>query len=101
MEKERFFESLSNLVSANIHVLRDSYGNKKSYFSTNLNLNPTINRRFVEFDKNHYDFYSILLELITRNSIVIIEMKYEQRDTCFPLIDLTVLKLLWRQLHGH
>lgn len=55
MENERF----SNLyrVSANIHVLRDSYDNKKSYFSTNLNLNPTINRKFVEFDKNHYDFY--------------------------------------------
>lgn len=55
--KREIFESLSNRVSANIHVLRDSYDNKKSYFSTNLNLNPTINRKFVEFDKNHYDFY--------------------------------------------
>lgn len=37
--------------------------------------------------------------MTTRNSIVIIATKYEQRDTCFPLIDLTVLKTLsWRQL---
>lgn len=37
--------------------------------------------------------------MTTRNSIVIIAIKYEQRDTCFPLIDLTVLKTLsWRQL---
>lgn len=87
-------------ILASIYV-RNSHGNKKSSLSANLNLNPTINRRFVEFNKNHYDFYSILLELTTRNSILIIATKYEQRDTCFPLIDLTVLKLLWCQLHGH
>lgn len=43
-------------ILASIYI-RNSRGNKKSSLSANLNLNPTINRKFVEFDKNHYDFY--------------------------------------------